>query len=67
MIRTFMDRYLAGEVEPDTIDDVVDEWHRGTSPLPLSEYLGMTHEEYADWLQHADALPRLREERRVKA
>jgi hypothetical protein len=67
MFRTFMDRYLADEVEPEAIDDFVTEWHQGPSPLRLSEYLGMTDEEYAYWLLHPDALPHIREERRVKA
>ena len=67
MTRTFMDRYLAGELEPEDIDDFVDEWHTGTTTVPLSVYLGMTPEEYACWVVHANALPRIREERRVKA
>jgi hypothetical protein len=67
MVRTFMDKYLTGEVEPQNIDDFIDAWHEGTSAIPLSEYLGMTTEEYADWIAHADALPRIREKRRVKA
>jgi hypothetical protein len=67
MARTFMDRYVAGEVEPEEIDDYVDAWHQGMSAVPLSEYLGMTLEEYATWLMHADALPHIREQRRVKA
>jgi hypothetical protein len=67
MSKTFMDRYLADEVEPEKIDDFVDEWHEGTNSLSLREYLGMTKEEYAYWLLHPDALPRIREERRVKA
>jgi hypothetical protein len=67
MIRTFMDQYLAGEVETEDIDDFVDAWHTGVSTMPLSAYLGLTPEEYACWVVHADALPRIREERRVKA
>jgi hypothetical protein len=67
MQRTFMDRYLADEVAPEAIDDFVEAWHTGTSPLPLSEYLGMSQEEYALWLLHPDALPRIRAARQVKA
>lgn len=32
------------------IDDRVDEWHKGDSELPLHEYLGMTWEEYSDFV-----------------
>ncbi|QFP97348.1 hypothetical protein SEA_SPILLED_33 [Streptomyces phage Spilled] len=28
------------------IDDLIEEWHEGDSPLPLHEFLGMTSEEY---------------------
>jgi hypothetical protein len=34
----------------DFIDELIDEWHAGDSPLPLHEYLGMTWEEYKLWL-----------------
>ena len=67
MPKTFMDRYLADEVDPERIDDFVDEWHEGARPLSLREYLGMTKEEYAYWLLHPDALPCIRQERQVKA
>lgn len=62
-----MDQYLAGEIGPAEIDAIVEEWHTGTSPLPLSVYLGMTPEEYALWVVRADALPQIRAERQVKA
>jgi hypothetical protein len=45
----------------------VEEWHKGTSPASLSEYLGMSPEEYHLWIMEADALPRIREERRINA
>jgi hypothetical protein len=32
------------------IDDQIDEWHDGDSPLPLHEYLGMTKEEFYYWI-----------------
>lgn len=67
MPKTFMDRYLASEVEPEDIDTFVDEWHEGTSVLSLAEYLGLSPEEYCLWVLQADALPRIREARRVKA
>lgn len=31
--------------------DLIDAWHAGASPLPLHEYLGMSWDEYAQWLE----------------
>ncbi len=36
---------------PKDIDDKIDEWHKGDSNLPLHEFLGMTEEEYAKWVE----------------
>lgn len=33
------------------IDDKIDEWHKSDSNLPLHEFLGMTEEEYAKWVE----------------
>ena len=33
------------------IDDLIDEWHEGDSDLELYEYLGMTFEEYAKFVE----------------
>lgn len=33
------------------IVDLVEKWHNSDSTLPLHEYLGMTPEEYADYVQ----------------
>ena len=32
------------------IDDLVDQWHDGDYKVTLSEFLGMTNEEYSQWL-----------------
>lgn len=39
-----------GRVHHHDIDDLVDEWHKGDSDLPLHEYLGMTWDEYQAWV-----------------
>lgn len=33
------------------IDDLIDQWHNGDSELSLHEYLGMTVEEYEEWMK----------------
>lgn len=45
----FMSLALNGQVLIDEIDDFVDAWHDGDSDLELSEFLGMTLEEYSLW------------------
>jgi hypothetical protein len=67
MFRTLMDRDLAGEVEPEDIDDFVDEWHEGESAASLAEFLGMSDDEYWRWGKDANVLPEIRAEREVKA
>lgn len=37
-------------VEQD-IDDLVDEWHQSDGNMTLAEFLGLTHEEYKNWVK----------------
>lgn len=67
MLRTFMERYLAGEVEAEDIDDFVEEWHNGKHAASLAEFLGLSDDEYWRWVKDANALPDIRAEREVKA
>lgn len=48
---TFLDDYLAGRAEADTIDDHIDVWHNDANPFgpKLHEHLGMTWEQYKAW------------------
>lgn len=49
---TFLEACAKGEANSSTIDDWVEEWHEKAeySDLELHEFLGMTEEEYAEWL-----------------
>ena len=47
---TFIDKCIAGSASPSEIDDYVDVWHESDSGLELHEFLGMTLEEYYDWM-----------------
>lgn len=55
---TFMEKCLAGEVDLDEIGDFVGAWHEGAGPgLELREFLGMTKDEYALWVEQPQFLP----------
>ena len=56
MSDTLIDRLLHGEAFLDDIDDYVDEWHESTTDESLADYLGLTHNEYALWVEQPDAL-----------
>lgn len=58
---TFLYRCMAGEAEPDAIDDEVDAWHTAnpdsaTGQLALRQHLGMREDEYVQWMQDPSAL-----------
>lgn len=52
--KTFMGLCIAGKETPDSIDDYVDKWHSGSSHLGLVEFLGMTNQEYGEWVKKGD-------------
>jgi hypothetical protein len=40
----------------DRVDALVEEWHNGAGKdRPLHEFLGMTKEQYAEWIKNPDA------------
>jgi hypothetical protein len=39
----------------DDIDDIIEEWEQSTTNIPLSEFMGLTKEEYATWVEHPDS------------
>ena len=59
-MNTVVDRLLAGEqLGPNAILDAIDAWHEGDSELPLHEYLGFTHDEYARYIQEPAQLEQI--------
>jgi hypothetical protein len=50
---TFLEEFKDGLVDAESIHDRIDEWHESTSTqeVPLPEYLGMTEQQYSDWLR----------------
>ena len=51
---TFKDRYLAGEVELEAIDDYVEEWNGSDDPRTLARFLGLNEEEEDIWIEESD-------------
>jgi hypothetical protein len=56
----FMQRVRAGEVRDpaNEIDDAIDAWHAGGSNMELHEFLGMTWEEYRQFVRDPEAIPK---------
>lgn len=52
----FIQNCLTGDALLDEIDEYIDEWHDGDSELPLHDYLGMSWDEYAAWIESPENL-----------
>ena len=52
----FIEQVLEGDVLHTEIDDFVEQWHNGNSNQSLAEFLGLTDEEYALWVEQPEAL-----------
>ena len=50
----FKDRYLAGEVDFEEIDDYSQRWGFSDEPVTLREYLGLNAEEEDAWVSIGD-------------
>ena len=47
----FIDDVIDGKTKLDEIDDYAEKWHNSASHCSVSEYLGMTEEEYFLWIE----------------
>ncbi len=43
--------FVLFNVSGSVFDDKIDEWHNSDTPLSLSEYLGLTEEQFKIWLK----------------
>ena len=50
----FKERYLAGEIEFEEIDDYVDEWNNSDDTRTLGQFLGLNEEEEDVWIDEGD-------------
>lgn len=53
-MKTFVELYKKGKVGPNDIDDYISEWHNNDSTESLHDFLGLTREEYSQWVQTND-------------
>lgn len=51
---TFKEMFQSGQCSIAVIDEWVDLWHKGSFDQPLKEFLGLTDEEYQNWLVGGD-------------
>lgn len=48
---TFVDQWIQGEVPSEAIEDFVAAWHEGAGGESLPEFLGLSDDEYALWVE----------------
>jgi len=51
---TFKEKYLAGEIEFEIIDDYIDEWNNSSTSDTLAAFLGLNEEEEDLWIEESD-------------
>ncbi len=51
---TFKEKYLAGEINFEAIDDYIDEWNNSTTSDTLATFLGLNEEEEDLWIEESD-------------
>ena len=51
---TFKEKYLAGEIDFEAIDDYIDEWNNSTTSDTLATFLGLNEEEEDLWIEESD-------------
>ncbi len=50
----FKEKYLAGEIEFEAIDDFIEEWNNSTTTETLARFLGLNEEEEDVWIEESD-------------
>lgn len=51
---TFKEKYLAGEIEFEAIDDFIEEWNNSDTPKTLAQFLGLNEKEEDVWIEESD-------------
>ena len=51
---TFKEKYQAGEIEFEAIDDYVDEWNTSDDERTLAKFLGLNADEEDAWIDDGD-------------
>lgn len=50
----FKEKYLAGEIEFEAIDDFIEEWNNSNTNETLAQFLGLNEEEEDIWIEESD-------------
>ena len=61
----FIDKVLAGDELADSISDYVRKWHESDSAEEINEFLGLTVQEYARWVENPEALNSILRQRKT--
>ena len=63
---TFKEKYLAGEIEFEAIDEYIDIWNNSDDERTLAKFLGLNAEEEDVWIDDSDeALRELLDQQRA--
>ena len=63
---TFKEKYLAGEIEFEAIDEYIDIWNNSDDDRTLAKFLGLNAEEEDVWIDDSDdALKELLDKQRA--
>lgn len=54
MEKTFKEKYLAGEIPFEEIDQYTSQWGYSDTTMTLREYLGLNEEEEDVWIEESD-------------
>jgi hypothetical protein len=52
----FIEKCLSYVAAPEDIDNFIDQWHDNPGNQTLHDFLGMTRDEYAQWITNSAAL-----------
>jgi len=62
---TFIQKVIKGQAKSEDVDRYISKWQCDmNTALMLSEYLGMTHEEYIQWVERPETLQAIIENHR---
>lgn len=53
-VMNYKEKYLAGEIEFEAIDDYVFEWNNSDDERTLAKFLGLNEEEEAAWIDEGE-------------
>lgn len=54
--KTYVELCLEGMADLTEIDDYIERWHSSNTIIPIHEYLGMSIDEYALWVEKPESI-----------